>query len=1019
MEQPKETNKRFVLPLVIVAALIVVMVTCLIVASHKKTELLLKLCRPVLRENVQVEIEKTDLRVWSTFPDAEIELLNPVIRVPVPDSVTIAGLYQPFPHSDTLFAADTLRLRICLTELLSDYVHIRSAHICRPHVYLTQYDSTANYNLLLPDEEDTVPSAPMKVEWEQVTLTDGKAFYASDALGISGIETDSVFICSDGLYSDSTWSVYADAQLRCGDAQVKAKGLVSDSLDLRAYLSVPHIEQTIKLLPGTIRRKTIRQNELRGSLRTFASAKGRYTGGRIPRLHAFILLDSLHGGHPDRKVALDQLTLRAEAKYYPDCKDSTFLHLDTLKFRSGSSWLYGHGQACYREQREWIQLDMQSDLHLRELVELAGMEDSIRARGMVRADVSTSFFLDDLMQRRIYDIHSSSTIQGDNVLIGVRKARTRFEVDSLRGAFQTNMEHTSRRTGRIDTALFRMHLAFRQMTIRHRRNEEIHMDSTKLFIFADSLNNATSPLLHAGLSMYGVQALGKDHVRHRARRLRISAGIRPYSKARFVPEFTARLAVDSMASDMPRKAVLQDSVRIHLSVIPRYRRFYRDSVTQARVLIPDSARQPMGVDSLLRLVNNMLKDTLPLEKSFLRHFRTYGDIRARRVGIWHEADDLRPTLSRLALSLEDTVIRIDTCRLRIGRSRLSIKGNIRHLRPYLLRGKTLDAQLQLRSRRIDINQLANTLTQHQQPVPDGPLMTDELGADSLKTDQLNDRLIVMPPHLNLTFKAEADTVILADMRLHDFKGNVRLQDQALSITNMSTSSKVGRMKMHVLYTCRDTAQANISYSLDMDSVRIEDLIRAMPKVDSLMPMLSSFEGTVSSRMAAELQLNSDLSVNLPSIHAGLKLQGQNLVLLDGETFSEIAHNFNFSKKTKNRIDSMKVEMLVENNEVRILPFELSIDKYTANIAGIHNLDGNFNYRIDLRHPTPLGLNVFGENMDKIKFKLGQPEIINAATGESIKIKKKDKHTALENDVNAISHLLERIRTFILNVSQKK
>ena len=169
----------------------------------------------------------------------------------------------------------------------------------------------------------------------------------------------------------------------------------------------------------------------------------------------------------------------------------------------------------------------------------------------------------------------------------------------------------------------------------------------------------------------------------------------------------------------------------------------------------------------------------------------------------------------------------------------------------------------------------------------------------------------------------------------------------------------------------------------MDSVRIEDLIRAMPKVDSLMPMLSSFEGTVSSRMAAELQLNSNLSVNLPSIHAGLKLQGQNLVLLDGETFSEIAH------------------------------------KHTANIAGIHNLDGNFNYRIDLRHPTPLGLNVFGENMDKIKFKLGQPEIINAATGESIKIKKKDKHAALENDVNAIAHLLERIRTFILNVSQKK
>ena len=1021
----QSTKRRFITPLIIVAVLVAVLVAafavCLTVPKQKVIDRLIALCIPDLREDVQVEIDQMDLTLWSTFPDVEVELIHPVIRVPIPDSVS------------TLFAADTLRVRVRPMEIKSDYIRIRSALISRPQLQLIQYDSTSNYNILQPD---TTPSKPMTIAWDQVTLTQGTVFFASDTLDIRGITADSIFISYNGQYADSAWSIYADAALRCEDAEIKAKGLVSDSLDIRAYLSVPHVEKAIAKLPNSIRRKTIRQNELRGSLRTFASAQGYYTDKRLPRMHAFILLDSLHGGHPGRNVSLDQLTLRAEAKYYPECQDSTFLHIDTLKFRSGSSWLYGHGQAYYREQREWIQLDMRSDLHLKELVQLAGLEDSIRARGRVKANISTYFYLDDLLAQRIYDIHSSSTIEGDNVLVGIRKARTRFEVDSLRGVFQTNMEHKSRRSGRIDTALFRIHVAFRQMTIRHRRTDQIHMDSTKLFIYADSLTNTASQHLHAGLSMYGVQALHKDSIRIRARRLRVSSGIRPYEQARFVPQFTARLAVDSMAADLPRKAILQDSVRVQLNIIPRYRRFYRDSITHARILIPDSVRQPMGVDSLLRLVNHMAKDTLPLEKSFLRYFRTYGTIRARRVGIWHEADDLRPTFSRLALSLEDTVIRIDTCRLRIGRSRLSLKGTIRNMRGYLLRDRTLNAQLQLRSRRIDINQLANTITQHQQirekemaaaeKIPAGPIMTDELDADSLQTDALNRQLVVLPPNLDVTFKADVDTVLLADMRLNQFKGMVRLQDQALSITNMSTSSKVGKMKMHVLYACRDTSQANISYSLEMDSVKIEDLIRSMPKVDSLMPMLHAFEGTVSNKMAAELQLKNDLTIDLPSINAGMRLKGKDLVLLDGETFSEIANRFHFKKKTKNVIDSLNVEMLVENNEVRILPFNLSMDKYCVSIVGLHNLDGCLNYRFELLQPintdiSNTGLNVSGTNLHNIQYKYGIPEINDECSGtrKKIKINKKDKQTVLENDVNAITNVLERIRSFILKAGQKK
>ena len=70
----------------------------------------------------------------------------------------------------------------------------------------------------------------------------------------------------------------------------------------------------------------------------------------------------------------------------------------------------------------------------------------------------------------------------------------------------------------------------------------------------------------------------------------------------------------------------------------------------------------------------------------------------------------------------------------------------------------------------------------------------------------------------------------------------------------------------------------------------------MPSLDTLFPMLRSFEGMVDFHIAAEADLDSTMMIDLPTLRAAAYLDGKDLVLLDGETFAEISKMLMFKNK---------------------------------------------------------------------------------------------------------------------------
>ena len=774
-----------------------------------------------------------------------------------------------------------------------------------------------------------------------------------------------------------------------GNAEIISKEEIYT--DLALALSSPKIENIIALAPKSVV-DMLQGIRLQGEINADATAKGYFDGkDKLPVVNLNVDLKNIKGSAPERNAKLDKLDLKAKARYNQNSKDSTFVQVDNFYVKTGRSYLKLQANANYKKGKEYIKADIKGNVDLYAMNQLYPFLENGKVRGNMSADLNTYFFLEDVTNMNVSQIHTNGTVTGDDVRVSIPSEKLSLYVDSLRLKVNTNTGVQSRRTGTLDTALVNSHLAFSNLTLRYKRNVKADVDRLSMMFYADDLSGNKAPKLRTMLSLRGIDAQTKDSVKFKAKRMSVSANVSPDKEYKFVPTSSVRLSFDSVIFASKDMGALLDSTRLQASVTPNFRKYKRFKKGETPVLIPESEQKVINTDSLYKIVMGVMKKE-DVADEFLKKFKATGKIALKQFRYRDPYFPLPMSVRKVDMDFDGDTLDLKNFRMRVGRSAVNLNGEVNNVRRYLLRGKTLNGNLELTSKRLDLNQLMKAYYVASEKVQDSTAVTADSNLEMIEEENLavdtegaeldsisQNALIVIPENINLTFRANIDTILMSKMKLIDFAGRARVNDQTLSIANLSTSTEVGKMAMHVSYTCRDYKGAEASAALEMDSVQIGELITAMPELDSVMPMLRSFKGSVACEASMVTNLDSAMNIVLPSVNAGVYLRGKDLVLLDGETFSEIAKMLMFSKKTENVIDSVSVEMLVKNNEIEIYPFMVSMDKYNLGVGGTQGLDESFNYHIALLKPVMLGLDVYGKDFDNIKFKLAGVKFKNSNT----------------------------------------
>jgi hypothetical protein len=311
-------------------------------------------------------------------------------------------------------------------------------------------------------------------------------------------------------------------------------------------------------------------------------------------------------------------------------------------------------------------------------------------------------------------------------------------------------------------------------------------------------------------------------------------------------------------------------------------------------------------------------------------------------------------------------------KLFIDNSDFELTGKLWNVNKYLRDEGLLMGEFDFKSNTTDIHRLMELTSGlgNEEPVEViEETANNKSNASELKNTETSSGPYMVPKGMDLKLNAHIKEALLGFDKATDIYGNIFVKDGILALEDMRFNTSAANMQLSAMYKTPRTNHLFIAFDYHILNMEISELLKMIPDIDTIMPMLRSFDGKGEFHIAAETYTDSMYNLKKSTLRGVSSIKGENLTLMDGETFSEIAKKLRFNKKTENKIDSLSAEFTVFRNEVDIYPFLIVMDKYKAVVSGKHNLDMNFDYHISVTDsplPFRLGVDVKG-NLDDMKF----------------------------------------------------
>jgi AsmA-like C-terminal region len=328
----------------------------------------------------------------------------------------------------------------------------------------------------------------------------------------------------------------------------------------------------------------------------------------------------------------------------------------------------------------------------------------------------------------------------------------------------------------------------------------------------------------------------------------------------------------------------------------------------------------------------------------------------------------RIEIPSIKMNFDPQTFSIKESSMKIGKSDFQLTGNLNNILSYFRGDSILRGKFDFVSNNTDVAQLM--------------ALTSGIGAyDSTSVNKQENTTVdttisgpyMVPKRMDVVLNSNVKLATIGVDTATNIKGAVKVHDGVLILDGLTFNTPAARMQLTAVYKTPRVNHLYLGIDYHMMDVEISELLTMIPDIDTIMPMLRSFGGRGEFHIAAETYLDSLYNVKKSTLRGSASIKGNNLVLMDGETFSEIAKRLRFSKKTINKVDSLSAEFTIFRNEVDIYPFLIVMDKYKAVVAGRHNLDMTFDYNVsvvDCPLPIKLGVDIKG-NADNLKYTLGK------------------------------------------------
>ena len=993
--------------------LTVVIVACVAIYIVFTPERLTPIARQVAAKYVtcEHEIGEVDLTFFSTFPYFGLSVKDVLLVNP-----------KEGAQNDTLLSVPELVASVKLLDAINGDIFVKRFRLNKAtaNVFIAA-DGTTNFDVFAlpqdttPKQEDTIPGWQLKsIGWDEdlvidartLTFVDNKdtitASLYNTNLVLAGWERDTLQgakldLVSEQVNASVKGVEYAkDMKLKLHlpvlyglsdegnhlymegvELAVNQFGLALDgevstpcfasnqyTMDLSLKTGEWQISEVLALVPDQFK-AALSDLAVDGKIRLEAAAKGCYADSILPAIQAHLTLKEGEGAYKPIPYTLREVALDATADLRMNKGEKSTVTIKTLKAKTKETSIAAEGKVDDLLGNLIADLSLSLDANLPDFAYF--MPQKMTLTGTAKGKAKARVRMDDLNPLRL----EKSKVEADLTLADIHYAMDSMVVDlpKTKAHIQLPNPKPSQpklKWARIDLETEKVDASMAMPLVASLQASKIQLEAGNVL--------SNNPVINAGVALQTEQPIGvqMDSMAVTLAAPNLKAFVAYNTKdTAAMPEVQASLDCQALSGYFKdiNAALQQTQLEASLS---GSRSDKKIPVVRSKLNTQGSAvkiGQELAANTGVLALEAASRYTANGENILLQlNPRLKVNLKKGELSIPERLPEM-VKIPSIEFSYSNREMNIENSRVELGHSDLNLKGNVRNIGRWFRHDSILIGELDIISDHCDANQLLTWFSadsgSEEKPAPEETKPAEKPAAEKGEIEPF-----LVPTDVDLALNTHIREVEIFDQVAKDLKGGLYVKDGKLILDEVGFICHAAKLQLTAIYRTPRRNHLYLGLDYHMVDVKIDELLKMIPNLNEMVPMLSSFKGEADFHLAAETYLNSQYQPKMSTLRGASSLSGKDLVVMDGATFSKISKLLMFKKKTENKIDSLNAEITVYKNEIDVYPLCVSMDNYMVALGGRHRTDMTFDYDINVLKPIYLGVHV-GGTMDDLQIKLAK------------------------------------------------
>lgn len=360
-----------------------------------------------------------------------------------------------------------------------------------------------------------------------------------------------------------------------------------------------------------------------------------------------------------------------------------------------------------------------------------------------------------------------------------------------------------------------------------------------------------------------------------------------------------------------------------------------------------------------------------IDKGQYQDFKASGQMQATNFAYAGKNVSMPVNIPSAKMTFSPKNITLSNLSAKLGKSDFAANGAINNYLNYIFKkNQLLEGSFNVSSNYIDVNELM------------GAVPADE---QSAVKEEVPLTVFEVPGNINFNMALKANKVKYDNYNISNARGAIQVKDKTVYFKDLGLDMVGGTIKMNGSYATLNPKKPKVNIDFGIESVDIQQAFNAFNTVKLLAPIAQFTQGTFSTN----LKFNSDLDEHMMPIYSSINAEGlANIIqaVVDGfEPVNKLAASLGANELKKLELKDVKTKFKIDNGRLNVSPFDIKFKGVNMNVQGSNGLDQSIDYGLVLNVPRAMLGAKANEAANAALASLSSKLGTNVALGETIKV----------------------------------